>query len=338
MRHHLLAALLLLTPMLSLCVSADAQKKTKKDALSGYDRSARATILHVANVYPTADGSARPLTTITPGHEMVIVERSSPWLRVFANTDAKDRTDDEPDFAEDEPEPLSGWVHDKGVVSPATPNGDKLLYGAAANFEALATEPHAPKDAAQAAKMLYERVFEYFPDSSLAPQAAFRSADIRWQLDKLDNSTLPSAREMDASLRPGLYEGDMKKVMKLYPGTPYAAMAAFDLIDNKLCGDWQGLSKCPEQETTLYMKYAQQYPKGPKSAEALYDAAYRQGVLMTMYQIEEDKKRADNAVRNCIAIAQQMQEQYPDSDFTARAQSIAFRVQQGISIYGNDRD
>ncbi len=33
-----------------------------------------------------------------------------------------------------------------------------------------------------------------------------------------------------------------------------------------------------------------------------------------------------------------MQNDYANSDYTRRAQSIAFRVKQGISIYGNDRD
>ena len=53
------------------------------------------------------------------------------------------------------------------------------------------------------------------------------------------------------------------------------------MIDNKLCGDWQGLPKCPEMEAGLYQKYAEQYPDGPKAAEALYKATYRQGVLVT---------------------------------------------------------
>ena len=169
-------------------------------------------------------------------------------------------------------------------------------------------------------------------------QAAFRSADIRWQLDKFDIATLPSAHEQESYLRPQLFEGDLKKVMKLYPDSPFAARAAFDLLDNQLCGDWQGLPKCPEQETNLYMKYADRYPGGPKSAEALYDAAYRQGVLVTMYTIDDNPKRSQLAAKNCQSIADQLKQKYPQSDYTARAASIAFRVAQGIPIYGSDRD
>jgi hypothetical protein len=313
----------------------------KKDNLSGYDRSARATVLHDAIVYVTADADAQRISLVTPGHEVVVVERNGPWVRVFANTDIADKTDDDqkPEFAEDDNvTPASGWIRDKGVVSPDTPNGDAILFGAAANLENEAEQPHAPKGAATQAHLLYRRVAEYYPTSPLAPEAAWRSADVRWQLDKRDVSTLPSAKEQEAYLRPQIYEGDMKKLMKQYPGTKYAALAAFDLLDNKLCGDWQGLPKCPEMEASMYEKYARQFPDGPKSAEALYDATYRQGVLVSMYTVDDEKKRADTAVERAKTLADELHADYPKSDYAARAASIAFRVQQGISIYGNDRD
>ncbi|MDQ2924633.1 MAG: SH3 domain-containing protein [Acidobacteriota bacterium] len=330
LRHFALAILLLPVVLFA----------QKKDNRSGYDRSAKATVLHTANVYATADTSAPPLVTVTAGHEVVVLEHNGPWVRVFANTDAKDREDDDsvPEFTEDTSDPSTGWIHDKGIVGPTTPNGDALIYGLAAELEAKAAEPHAPKGAAEAAHLLYRRVSDYFPQSPLAAEAAFRSADIRWQIDKADISTLPSAREQEAYLRPQLYEGEFKRVMKLFPNTPFAARAAFALLDNKLCGDWQGLPKCPEMESGLYEKYAERYQGGPKSAEALYNAAYRQGVLVTMYQVEENQRRADAAAKNCEAIAQQMRARYPQSDYTPRAESIAFRVKQGISVYGNDRD
>jgi len=126
-------------------------------------------------------------------------------------------------------------------------------------------------------------------------------------------------------------------VEKKYPGE-FAARAAYDLIDNKLCGDWQGLPKCPEMETGLYVKYAQQFPDGPKSAEALYNAVYRQGVVVTMYLVQEDRKRSDEAAKRVQALAQDLKTRYPKSDFAARGASIAFRVSQGIPVYGSDRD
>lgn len=330
------AALLLLSPAVLL-----AQKKNKNDQ-GNDDTTARATVLHVANLYVQADSNNPPIATVTPGHEIAVMGRNGAWVNVFANTSEKEDQDpdNEPEFKDPNQanHQFSGWMHDQGIVGPTTPNGDAILYGAAAEYESQAAQPHAPKDAAEEAHLLYKRVVEYFPNSPLAPEAAFRAADVRWQLDKLDNSSLPSAHEQQAYLRPQIYEGDLKKVMKMYPDSPFAARAAYDLIDNKLCGDWQGLPKCPEQETQLYLKYADRYPGGPKSAEALYQAAYRQGVLVTMYGVDDDKKDADKAAQNCQAIADQLLQKYPKSDYAARAESIAYRVKQGIPIYGSDRD
>jgi hypothetical protein len=315
-----------------------AQKRAEQ-----YDKAARATVLHDANVYVAADADAQKISLVTPGHEVVVMEHNASWVRVFANTDVQDDANEDdsnkPEFGEDENvTPASGWIRDKGIIGPTTTGGDAILFGTAANLEDEAEQPHAPKGAAGSAHLLYRRVYEYFPDSPLAPEAAWRSADIRWQLDRRENSNLPSAKEQEAYLRPQLYEGELKKVMKMYPGTRFAALAAYDLIDNKLCGDWQGLPRCPEMETGLYQKYAQQFPDSPKAPEALYNAVYRQGVVVTMYNVQEEPKRAEAAVQRTQALSQELKDRYPKSDFAARGASIAFRVSQGIAIYGTDRD
>jgi hypothetical protein len=317
-----------------------AQKKPK-DNLSGYDRSARATVVHDAVVYIAADESSQKLAEITPGHELVVIDHSGPWVKVYANTDTPDDQDPDktPEFTNEEAvTPASGWIKDKGVINAKTTNGDVLLFGAAAELEDEASRPHPSKLAAPGAHLLYRRVFEYFPDSPVAAEAAFRSADIRWQIEKLDISTLPSAKEQEAYLRPQLYEGEMRRIMKQYPGSKFAAQAAYDLIDNKLCGDWQGLPKCPEMESKLYLKYADQFPESPRAPEAEYNAVYRQGVLVTMYKVDEDRKHAEAAARQVQTLADEMRTRFPNTDYTRRAQSIAFRVNQGLSIYGSDRE
>ena len=336
--------LVALTGMLGValcCAAASAQKK-KADPLSGYDRSARAALVHTAIVYVAPQDDAQHVAEVGPGHEVVVMERNGAWVRVFANTDKEDDTDDaqKPEFTDDsdKPQPASGWIRDKGIVTPQTANGDAILYGAAANYEDEAAHPHAPKYAAEAAHLLYRRVADYFPDSQRAPEAAFRSADVRWQLDRADISTLPSAKEQEAYLRPQIYEGDMQRVMKRFPNTRFAALAAYDLLDNKLCGDWQGLSKCPEMEAGLYEKYADRYPDSPKAAEALYNATYRQAVLVEMFQADDNKKRSEAAGASTQALAKELQQKYPQSDFAARGASLAYRVQQGIPVYGSDRD
>ena len=318
------------------CAGAQGPAENKA---AGYDRAARATVIHAAIVYLSADADSQKVSEVTPGHEVVVTERSGPWVKVFANTDTQDKTEDEPEFGEQEiVTPASGWIRDKGVISASTPNGDVLLYGAAAGLEDEAAQPHAPKGSDVAAHLLYRRVVEYFPQSPLAAESAWRAADVRWQLERRDVSTLPSAKEQDAYLRPQIHEGEMKKLIKSYPGTKYAAMAAYELIDNKLCGDWQGLPKCPEMEAGLYEKYAKQFPDGPKTAEALYNAAYREAVAVTMYTVDGNKKRAEAAASRTRGLAEEVRTRFPQSDFGARAESVAYRVEQGIAVYGSDRD
>ena len=66
--------------------------------------------------------------------------------------------------------------------------------------------------------------------------------------------TRPSAREREAYMRGQIDEEWMKLVIKKFAGTKWADLAAFHLIENKLCGDWQGASKCPEKEADMYEK------------------------------------------------------------------------------------
>lgn len=324
----LAAVLCLAIPTIAL-----AQKPIPPDAR-------RAVILHTADVYVAPDGNSQHVSSVTPGHEIVVNEKSGPWVSIFANTDVQERseTDDEPEFSNDTSNiPRSGWIQNKGIVSSATPNGDKLIFGAAATWEAAASEPHAPKTAAGSAYLLYRRVYEYFPSSPLAPEAQWRSADVRWQESKYDASTLPSWKDPDPVMRPKLYQKDLERIVKTGTGK-YPALAAFDLLDIKVCGDWQGLTKCPEREAELYMKYADAFPDGPKTAEALWNAAYRQGVLVTMYTAEENRKKADLAAQRAHTTRDRLVKDFPNSDYTLRAISLIYRVEQGIAIYGSDRD
>jgi hypothetical protein len=325
--------------ILMLSWTVNAQKQSQRG--SGYDLANRATLLHTANVYVSADAGTPPITTIAPGHEVIVSSRNGQWVNIFIATEQMEDVDPDskPIFDEPDPHPgiTTGWIRDQGIVGAKTPNGAAIIYGTAAEYEDKATQPHAPKGAAAIAHRLYQRVVDYFPDSPLGPEAFFRAADIRWQLEKADIATLPSAKEQDAYLRPQVYEGELRAVMKYFPNTDWAARAAFDLLDNKLCGDWQGLPRCPEMETQLYLRYADQYRGGPKSAEALYDAAYRQGVLVTMYKVDDNPKASAAAAKSCQSIADRLQREFPKSDYAARAASVAFRVAQGLPVYGNDR-
>jgi len=335
MRTVALAALAL--ALFNTSLHADKQKK---DNIQKPMAGPRATALRVTWLYVSPSQEAQKVDRVQPGREMVVAERGGAWLRVYANTDIQEVSNerDTPDVGADNmPPPISGWMEARGVVVENTPDGDQVIMGEAANEEALASDPRGPANAAQIARLLYRRVVEMFPNSSLVPEAAYRAADIQWQVQKADQASRPSAKEQAAYMREGMDEDAMKKVIKFYPHTRQADMAAYDLIDNKLCGDWQGQAKCPEKEAELYEKYAAEHPDGARTAKALYDAVFRNAVLVDMFNADENQKKADGAKAHAHELAGRLKEKFPQSDYTARAAALVFKLDQGIPVYGIDR-
>jgi hypothetical protein len=301
----------------------------------------RATTLRVTWLYITPSTGSQKVAKVQIGREMVVAEKSGPWMRVYANTDIEEQHSDKdtPMVGEDEATPpISGWMEAKGVVEETTPNGDQILMGAAANQEAEASNPRGPANAAQSARLLYRRLVEMFPNSPLAPEAAWRAADIQWQIEKADQATLPSAHEKDPNYRMGMDEDALHKVIKYYPHTRWAALAAFDLIDNKLCGDWEGSTQCPEKESELYIKYAGEYPDGPRTARALYEAVYRLAVLSDMYSANGGDRKSSDAHNQARSVAAQLKAHFADSDYTWRAGALVYKLDEGVPVYGIDRD
>lgn len=281
----------------------------------------RATTIRVAGIYLAPDKTSTKLTDVNRGREVIFLEKSGSWIHVEANV-TEERT-------------VTGWMEDKGIVQPSTPDGDKILFGEGVDSEDQASTRNGRKGAAQDAMRLYAEVAELFPQSPLAGEAMYRSADIRWQLEKQDVMSLPSAREQESYLRRGMNEDYFKKVMKKFPNTKWAYLSAYHLIDNKLCGDWQGLSKCPTKEAEIYEKYAEEYPQSPAAAEALYHAAYRWSALIEIYRTEDDLKKSEEAKGKAITTAQKAIAQAGQSDWGERAQRLLYMVQQGIATYGN---
>jgi hypothetical protein len=333
--RRLIAANALALAFLAAAAPAFPQKKSNLEKpMAG----PRATPLRVTILYVAPDPSSQKVDRIQIGREMVVAEKSGPWLRVYANTDIEEvRGKDAPIFdTNDTPPPVSGWMESKGVVIESTPNGDQVLMGEAANQESLASDPRGPANAATSARLIYRRLVEMFPNSPLAPEAAWRAADDLWQIQKADASTRSSAKERDPYMRDQMDEDELKKILKLYPHTRQADLAAFELIDNKLCGDWQGQPKCPEKESEYYEKYAAEFPDGPRTAQALYQAVYRLAVLNDMYKSDGSDKKADEAHNHAKELAGRLRDKFPQSDYTWRAGTLVFKMDQGVPVYGID--
>ena len=306
MRIHCLATLLLLlSPGLA---SADA---------------VRATTIRVAPIYLSPDTSSAKLADVDRGREVIFLDTATnnTWAHVEVNL-TEERI-------------VTGWMQNVGLVVANMPNGDKILFGEAVDSEDQASQRNGRHYAAQDAMRLYAEVEELFPQSPLAGEAMYRSADIRWQIEKADVMSLPSAKQQDPILRHGMNEDYFKKVMKKFPNTKWAYLSAFHLIDNKLCGDWQGQSKCPAKEAEIYQNYVKQYPDSPAAAEALFQAASRWAALIEIYKTEDQQKKSQEAKGRAISIAQETIAKAGQSDWGTRAERLLFMVQQGIPTYGN---
>src|SRR5271165_4749960 len=297
----------------------------------------RGTLVHEETIRVSPAADAAKLGEAGRGHELVILDTSRDWTHVEAilREPRKDADEDDP---ESEGKTITGWVSSKALVNLTTPNGDKIIFGEAADSEDQASRRRGRRDAAQDAMRLYYRVYDLFPASPLAAEGLYRAADIRWQMERSDVMTRPSAREREAYMRGQITEDWMKQVIKKFAGTKWADLAAFHLIENKLCGDWQGAPKCPEKEAEMYEKYASEHEQSPAAPEALYDAAWRRSALIEIYKTEANQKKSDEAKSRALALAQKIVAQYPQNDWALRAQDLIFYVQQGVPTWGNASD
>jgi hypothetical protein len=297
----------------------------------------RGTLVHEETIRVTPSADAARLGDVLRGHELVVLENGRDWVHVEAIL-SQPHHEEGATEEEEQGKTITGWVPSRAFVSATTQDGDRIIFGEAADSEDQASRRRGRRDAAQDAMRLYYRIYDLMPASPLAAEGLYRAADIRWQIERSDIMTRPSARERQSYIRGQMQEDWMKLVIKKYPGTKWADLAAFHLIENKLCGEWEGLSKCPEKEADLYENYAKEHPQSPSAPEALYDAAWRRSVLIEIYKTEPNQKKSAESKDRALALAQKIISQYGQSDWALRTQRLIFYIQQGIPTYGNATD
>lgn len=279
----------------------------------------RGTLIREAALYSAAGASSQKTGQVARGAGLTILERKDadgqPWFKVSLAADPQAQISKE----------VSGWVPGQAMVTASTGNGDQIIFGQAVASEHQAEERGGRRGAATDAMQLYARVAEFFPSSPLAAEAAWRSADIRWQLAKSD------------FLRSGTQPDDkyLQEVIAKFPKTKQAQLAAYDLLEGKLCPEWRGLAECPEKESAMYEQYARENPQSPKAAEALYNAAWRQGALADIYRIDNKADKSDAARKKAIALAQQIVNQNAEGDWKPRAMDLLYKLEKKIPTFGS---
>jgi hypothetical protein len=276
----------------------------------------RGTLLRSADLHSSPSASSEKVSTVDRGTELSILEQrkadKDSWVRVSIAV---------PGATRNEPaREVSGWLPATPVVAASAPNADQIVYGEAVDSEQQAEQSGGRKGAAQDAMRLYYSVAQLFPNSPLAGEALWRSADIRHQLDR------GSGKALD--------DFYLNQVISRFPKTKWADLAAFDLIDTQLCGDWNGLPDCPAKEAALFESYAREHPQSPRFGEAIFDAAYRQGIVADMYRMSNDKEKSAAAHGKALALAQELAGNAAQGEWSYRAADLIYKLQQNISLYG----
>jgi hypothetical protein len=288
------------------------------------------TIISEVDMYVSPDATSQKLARVTRGRDVILVmDRTSvsgrSWSHVLVVVDV--------DIERQSERQISGWVPSNVLITTATPNADQIIYGEAVDSENQSQQLGGRRGADADAMRLYYRIYEYFPNSPLAGEALWHAGDIRWQREKFDARLRPSFREVDPNMREGMDESTLKLLEKKYPHTKWADLAAYNLIDNKLCGSWKGEIKCPEKESDLYEKYAREHPQSPKLAEALYNAAWRQAAMVDMYKAARENDKSEKARKKSIELAQEVAAHAGEGDWRPQALELIYALQQGIPTY-----
>jgi hypothetical protein len=293
----------------------------------------RGVMLREGVIYVSPSTDSTKLSNIGRGREVAVMEHASGWLNVMGTVEVGYAPEDPENPAERN---VTGWIQDRGIILTTTPDGDRILFGEAFDSEMEASKRGGRRGAAQDGLRLYARIAEYFPQSPLAAESAYRAADIRWQIEADDAATRPSAKMRDPALRYQIDEDGMRQVMKKFPHTRWADLAAYHLIENKLCGDWEAAAKCPEMEAALYVKYVEEHPQSPKAPEAMYKAAWRYSALITIYGAANDPKKAEASMTRSLDWAKKLTAQYAsDTDWSTRAERLVYMVTNKMPTWGN---
>src|SRR5205807_204508 len=170
----------------------------------------RGTLVHDESIRVSPSADTAKLASVGRGYELIIIDNSRDWVHVEAILRDPSKNPDDEDDEEAQGKTITGWLPAKALVGMSTPNGDKIVFGEAADSEDEASRRRGRKDAAQDAMRLYYRVYDLFPASPLAGEGLYRAADIRWQIERSDIMTRPSAREREAYIR-GQIDGERTK-------------------------------------------------------------------------------------------------------------------------------
>ena len=156
----------------------------------------RGTLVHEETIRVSPSSEAARVGDAGRGHELIIIDSSRDWVHVEAILRVPSTEEGATD-EEAEGKAITGWVPAKALVTTTTQDGDRIIFGEAADSEDQASRRRGRRDAAQDAMRLYFRVYDLMPTSPRAAEALYRAADIRWQIERARSQSEEHQRRTD---------------------------------------------------------------------------------------------------------------------------------------------
>jgi hypothetical protein len=227
-------------------------------------------------------------------------------------------------------EHASGWMVNQGLLALNNPQGAEILFGAARGRERRAENYALQGQAARNAALLFYRVWDDFRASPLAAEALYRAGAIAWQLERSDYSS-PKG-QYNYMLKGRL----LRKVKGNYSHTPWAARAAYLLLERKLtCSHWSRHPNCIIKEGHVYRDFYQNHKTAAEAAAAAYQVAWHYAVAVTAYsrpgrrqklgQANHDRRQAEKWIAR-------IERRFPATGWAAQAAYLNFRLSQQLPI------
>jgi hypothetical protein len=267
----------------------------------------RAVVTNNQRLYREARLRSKAIGRLTIGEEVTVTGRQGDLLEISL------------------PNQKAGWTLANGlIVLDENPHAAALLFEAA---DSMAESNSL--DSWQAAARLFRMAAALATAGPYAAEAAFRAAELAWQAE---------IRQTGASSDKGSL-ADLAAVTRTYAKSPAAARAAFLLLRNSLCEQWDGTPGCPAAEVGLISDYLRQYPNSVHAAEARYAIAYRHAALVEIY-LAKDKahfspEKAVEHKAKALAASEQLAQDPVATLWRVRAERLIWSLQNNVGVYSD---
>src|SRR5579862_4664599 len=106
----------------------------------------RGTLVHEETIRVSPSADTAKLGQAGRGYELVVIDTSRDWTHVEAIIREPRKGEDDEDDEEDNTKTITGWVQNKALITMSTQDGDKIIFGEAANSEDEASRRRGRRD------------------------------------------------------------------------------------------------------------------------------------------------------------------------------------------------